>query len=264
MDDLDKFMIGKVLDGGWKVIEPRYIERDTSSTNRMYVARNDNGRPAFVKVYDPRGQGSLQQQELHLQLFRYEKEILDKCGERHLHRVVRALTSGELHAEGILVVTVRYLVFEWADSDVRSQTDLEQRVHLAASLRWLHHMATALQELHFLRIAHQDVRPATVLVMPDRTAKLGQLGRAHDHAYPRPGGDAEPDPTNAPPEVLYGQAFRSHEDRCAGDLYALGSLAVYLFTGVGLNSQMARHMPPIHHWSEWRGSYEDVLDHIRT
>lgn len=54
MDDLDKFMIGKVLDGGWKVIEPRYIERDTSSTNRMYVARNDNGRPAFVKVYDPR------------------------------------------------------------------------------------------------------------------------------------------------------------------------------------------------------------------
>jgi serine/threonine protein kinase len=264
MDDLDEFMLGKVLDDNWKVIEPRHVERDTTTANRTYVAQRTDGRVAFVKVLDPRGHGSLEEQEIQLQQFRYESEILEKCGTRHMRRVVRALTSGELRSTGALSVTVRYLVFEWAESDVRSQTDLEQRVHVATSLRWLHHMATALQELHFSSITHHDVRPANVLIMTNRTAKLGDLGHACDQARPRPGGDCTPDPSCAPPELLYGGNNTSIEDRFAADMYALGSLAIFLFTGVGLNVQMARHMPEMHHWSHWRGSFKDALLHIRA
>ena len=184
MDELDNFMVGKVLDGGWRVVEPRHVERDATSANRTYVAKQADGRTAFVKVLDPRGQKSLEEQEVQLQQFRYESDILAKCGERNMRRVVRALSTGELQVEGTLTVTVRYLVFEWAESDVRSQTDLEQRVHLTMSLRWLRHMATALMELHFSSITHQDVKPANVLVMPNLSAKLGDLGHAYDHARP--------------------------------------------------------------------------------
>ncbi len=265
MDELDIFMLGKSLNGDWTVTEPRHVERDTTTSNRTYVAKRADGHVAFVKVLDPRGQGSLAEQEIQLQQFRYESEILEKCGTRHMKRVVRALTSGELHSEGALSVTVRYLVFEWAESDVRSQTDLEQRVHITTSLKWLHHMATALQELHFSLITHHDVRPANVLlVMPNRTAKLGDSGRACDSARPRPGGDGIPDPLSAPPELLYGGNITAIEDRFAADMYGLGSLAIFLFTGVGLNASMSRYMPQIHHWSHWHGSFKDVLPFVRT
>lgn len=264
MDDLDHIVVGQELDGGWQVLEPRRIEHDRAGANRTYIAKHPDGRTAFVKVLDPRALGSLELLELQVQQFRYEKEILEKCGQRNMRRVVRALTSGELHIEGRLPIVLRYLVFEWADSDVRSQTDLDERVHVAASLRWLHHVATGLQELHFSSISHQDVRPANVLVMPDRAAKIGSLSRAHDQVRPRPGGDAQADPICAPPEVLYGASNRSHEDRRAEDLYALGSLAVFLFTGVGLNARIAHYMPLIHHWTQWQGSFGDMLEHLRS
>jgi len=55
MDDLDNFMVGQMLDGHWRVAEPRYVERDTTSPNRTYVAKHADGHTAFVKVLDAGG-----------------------------------------------------------------------------------------------------------------------------------------------------------------------------------------------------------------
>jgi eukaryotic-like serine/threonine-protein kinase len=87
---------------------------------------------------------------------------------------------------------------------LRSQIDLDERSHLAVVLRWLHHVATGLQQLHFSEIAHQDVKPANILVMADRTAKIGDMGRAHRRAVPMNYLKQERDRTYAAPELLYG------------------------------------------------------------
>ena len=234
LDALDKVLIGRTLDERWRIESKRDVVRDAASRSRSYVARAPNGDPVFVKVLDPSGQGSLAAQQIALDDFAYESQIVERCGDRKMRRVVRGLASGSVLVDGPIPIHVRYLVFEWANSDVRSQLDLDDRSHLAACLRWLHHAATALQELHFSKIAHQDLKPANVLVLSSKAAKIGDLGRAHDHENPRPHGDNRPDPTWAPLKLLYGKGIGSFDERCAADMYQLGSLAVFLFSSAGL------------------------------
>jgi len=50
MDELDSLIIGKTLEGGWVVQEPRHVQRDSPSACRAYLARNAKGANAFVKV----------------------------------------------------------------------------------------------------------------------------------------------------------------------------------------------------------------------
>jgi serine/threonine protein kinase len=264
LDQLDAFLVGKTLPGGWTIENPRVTQRDTPSLCRTYLARGAKGQVAFVKVLDPRGHSVLAEQQIALDEFAYEQQIVDKCRDRHMRRVIRGLDAGSIVAEGQLPVHVRYLVFEWAECDVRSRLDMEEREHFAVTLRWLHHSATALQELHYSKIVHQDLKPANVLVLSNQSAKLGDLGRAHDLERPRPHGDARRDPVWAPLEMLYGHPIRSFDDRCAADMYQLGSLAVFLFTSAGLTVQIERRAPSIHHWTEWAGVFADVLPYLRT
>jgi hypothetical protein len=41
MDELDSLVIGKTLEGGWLVREPRHVQRDSPSACRAYVAAVD-------------------------------------------------------------------------------------------------------------------------------------------------------------------------------------------------------------------------------
>lgn len=166
--------------------EPRHMQRDSASACRSYVAENEKGEYAFVKVLDPRANGSLEEAQKHLSLFIYEKDVVDVCGHRNMHRVIRGLKYGTLKTPEPFSMSLHYLIFEWADCDLRSQIDLDERSHLSVVLRWLHHAATGLQQLHFSEIAHQDIKPANILVMPNRTAKLGDLGRAFSQSVPWP------------------------------------------------------------------------------
>jgi serine/threonine protein kinase len=263
MDELDSLLIGHSLAGGWVVQEPRHVQRDAASACRSYLARNSKGQNAFVKVLDPRANGSLEDAQNNLSQFIYEKDVVDVCTHRNMHRVIRGLEYGTLKTPEPFSFSLHYLVFEWAECDLRSQIDLDERAHLAVVLRWLHHAATGLQQLHFSEIAHQDVKPANILVMPNRTAKLGDMGRAHRHSVPQSSFTQERDPTYSAPELLYGRTIQSFDDRCAADMYAFGGLVFFLVTGTSLNAELTREMATLHHWSTWRGTFEDAMPYVR-
>lgn len=46
MDEFDNLLVGKTLEGGWIVQEPRHVQRDAASAYRAYVARNAKGANA--------------------------------------------------------------------------------------------------------------------------------------------------------------------------------------------------------------------------
>ncbi len=208
--------------------EPRHVQRDSPSACRAYVARNAKGENAFVKVLDPRANGSLQDAQNNISQFIYERAIVDVCTERKMHRVIFGAWNTEFsNTPEPFSASLHYLIFEWAPCDLRSQIDLDERSHLAVVLRWLHHVATGLQQLHFSEIAHQDVKPANILVMENQTAKIGDMGRADRHAVPMNHVKQERDPTYSAPELLYGGIVSSFDYRCAADMYAFGGSAFF-------------------------------------
>jgi serine/threonine protein kinase len=262
MDELDQFLIGRALIDGWTVAQPHLVQRDAATACRSYVARHADGRVAFVKVLDPRADGSLEQAQRRLAQFIYESHITEICGSRNMRRVIRGLAKGVLNTPPPFSLPLHYLIFEWAERDVRSHAEPYEPRHMAMILRWMHHTATAIAELHYSEIVHQDIRPANVVVMPDLSAKLGGLSRAYDQRAPRDSQPQDGDPTYLAPEHLYGEPLRTLEDRFAADMYAFGGSVFFLLRGLSVNAQLSRLLDPMHHWTRWRGSFADVLPYV--
>jgi len=224
------FLLGMTVEDGWEV-----LSRDGSQGGFSvgYLVRHPDGRLAFLKAVDL----SSTFQELNMMValqevserHNFEVALLESC--RHMSRVVSAVTHGQVKVPGA-AVPVPYIILERADADVRA--------HLAAHacdaawiLRCLHHITVGVRQLHSARFAHNDLKPANVLVFNELGAKLGDLGKAVDEVGRSPfSEDHFPgDYQFAPPEVLYleHQADRwLHRLRC--DLYQLGGLTTFLFT----------------------------------
>jgi eukaryotic-like serine/threonine-protein kinase len=46
-------------------------------------------------------------------------------------------------------------------------------------------------------------------------------------------------------------------------MYAFGALVFFLVTGTSLNAELTRELAAIHHWTKWRGSFEDASIYVR-
>jgi serine/threonine protein kinase len=261
MDDLDAFILKTPLIDRWQASEIHEVQRDQPNRCRTYLASNPSGQRGFIKVLPPSTE-DLRMMQLHLEEFFAEKAIVELCAERKMRRIVRALAFGNVTVPGIISVTLHYLVFEWADHDMRSLVTDTDEAQLQAALACMHHMATALQELHLSKIAHQNLRPAAVLRFEDATHKLGDFRHALQAGVPRTEATNFPDATHAPPELLYGKKIESFDDRYAVDMYQLGALGLSLLTGVGATAQLSRQLTGLHHWRNWQGSFADVLPHL--
>lgn len=271
-------LVGLRLNDRWNVESK--VRSDTHATgghfSTSYLAEDDQGNRVFVKALD--FSGALHDHDPAAALnrlteaFVFERDLVRKCGDRGLGRIVRALDDGRVHEPG-WPVPVQYLVFERADEgDVRSFVASMHQLDLAFALRALHHVAVGLSQLHSIDVAHQDLKPSNVLVFDDRSAekakkssKIGDLGRSSTKER-RAAWDAltvAGDRNYCPPEQMYGYASLSWDrHRRATDLYHLGSLIMFFFTGASTTQSLVTHLDTAHLPYAWEGPYEQVLPYV--
>ncbi len=243
-------LLGTEIPDGWQIVEqlPRPgsvgAEDLTGSWfSAGYIAAKGN-KKSFVKVIDihralqQQGASSLMERlkqvtDSHI----FECAILSVCDKAKLDRVVQILQKGEIPPPaGAFPVALPYIMFELADGDVRKIISRSNKIDNAWRFQVLHDVAVGLQQLHSQKIAHQDLKPSNVLLF-DQTkkgAKIGDLGRAsmigtnaaHDELA-IPGAVVY-----APPEQIFGIIPEKwHDRREACDLYHLGSLTTFMFSG---------------------------------
>jgi serine/threonine protein kinase len=120
--------------------------------------------------------------------------------------------------------------------------------------------------LHSANIAHQDVKPSNILVFEEKVSKIADLGSASQKgtSSPRDDRDCAGDPAYAPPELLYGYRDPDWSNRRLGcDAYLLGSMIVFMFTGLNASSLLLSNMATDHHPKNWNGTYPEVLPYLK-
>lgn len=264
--------MGFELKDGWVVVER--LDPGISSGgyfSEQYLVRRPDGTEAFLKALDfspaagaPDLAGALQELT---EAFVFERDLVMHCADGHLSRVITALDHGEIDVPGYgLLSRVPYIVFEKAEHDARVHLSELDELDIAWRLRSMHHVATGLMQLHDRGIAHQDLKPSNVLVFIDSTSKVGDLGRASREGIsaPHDGLLIPGKHTYAPPELLYGYGDPDvRARRRASDMYQLGGLLYFFFTGSGLTPGLAGAIDSSHVWTAWGGPYEDVLPYVR-
>jgi eukaryotic-like serine/threonine-protein kinase len=256
-------LVGQTLAGGWLVTQrlPRSgepgAEHQTGGCFSVGYVATKGARKAFVKALDVQGvienkasgRTLVERLKEMTDSHTFESAILDVCRKAKLDRVVEVIASDQLELPGSLYgLEVPYIMFEMADGDIRKAIGASEKIDAAWKFRVLHDVAVGIQQLHRNAISHQDLKPSNVLVFDqgNALAKIGDLGRSsrrglsanHDgHAVP--GAVAY-----APPEQIFGITPERWEDRREGcDIYHLGALAAFLFTGVVLSANLAQALP---------------------
>jgi serine/threonine protein kinase len=196
--------------------------------------------------------------------FLFEREILQECADRKMSRIVRAIDGGKTSVNG---QTVEYLIFEEAkDGDIRKYLESRAQFNLVWTLTCIHNVCVGVQQLHNASIAHQDLKPSNILHFPEEGEKLADLGRAwHKSKFsPHDALAFAGDLGYAPPELLYRYLDPDESDRRFGaDFYLVGSLILFLFTGLRASQILTSALNPAHGPRAWRGSYDDVLPYLK-
>lgn len=271
-----EYLEGVQLPNGWKV-----LHRLSNSTGGNFgvsyeVERNQGGQTqrAFLKALNLRRIAKeddfARALERHLHAFNFERDTLQVCHNHRMRRIATLLDAGE-HRLPNNILPVCYIVFEFADlGDVRKYLAAYKKFDLAWTLRTLHQIAVALQQLHTHGIAHQDIKPSNVLIFRAFGAKISDLGCADVQERPSqsPRGTERfaGDPSYAPPELLYGEVSLEWKVRRLGcDLYLLGSMIVFFFTGgVSMTGLLKSKIHSQHAAANWPHDYRLVLPYVNA
>ncbi|NUP55822.1 MAG: protein kinase [Gemmatimonadaceae bacterium] len=266
-------LLGRTLKDDWTVVEhiPRRADATGGHFSESYIVQNPAGERAFLKALDfsealtsPDPARALQPLTA---AYNFERDLLFRCRDRRLDRVVVALDDGSVLVDTTSPAgVVQYLIFELADGDIRKHLKIAAAFDLAWALRSLHQVAIGITQLHANQIAHQDLKPSNVMVFGAKSSKVGDLGRAaaKGEQPPHEGFPVAGDRSYAPPEFLYGATPTDWAPRRLGcDAYLLGSMQAFLFTGVGITSMWMAELDPQYHWKNWRGTFAEVLPYVR-
>lgn len=266
---------GIALDGGWTVLDAVPLDPNVQTGGAFsagYIVEKE-GIKAFLKALDfsKAMSASSHIDELNKLTSEYifERDILEICANARMSRVIRILGHGSIDVDPTLpfgIGKVSYLIFELAEADIRKHLSFVGSVEFAWIFKLMHQTCVAIQQLHGRDIAHQDLKPSNVLLFDKENTKIADLGRAvskmrsspHD-ALAIPG-----DTGYTAPEFLYGYHASDWTDhRESSDLYLLGSLLVFMFTGVSMTQVLFSKIDKAR-WPKfldggWAGSYAEVL-----
>lgn len=271
---------GVTLASGWTV-KSRVAKRpsDTGgSFGTCYLATKD-GETAFVKAIDFRRAFHEEQFLSVLNVLTshvlWEKELLEFCADHSMSRIVRLLDYEDFIHErdgSDQTKKVCCLVFEVGKGDLRRHFDIRVAPDKSWRLRVVRDIALALDQLHRRGIAHLDVKPSNVILVGDlgkraEAMKLGDLGRSvrKGRAGPFDALTWPGDKNYMPPEKWYGyKSAQWNDEREAADVYLLGSLAVYLLTGVPMNTLLFNEVPEAFKPWNYRGDFDEQLVDVLT
>ncbi len=154
---------------------------------------------------------------------RFEQEFF--AAQRLDHpNIVRALDFGETGG-------VPYLVMEFVEGESLGQKiQREGRLSEAEAIRIIAQVAQGLHRAHKMNLVHRDIKPDNVMVMPDGTAKLCDLGLVKEL-------EADLNLTRTgrglgTPHFMAPEQFRNAKNadaRC--DIYSLGATLYMMVTG---------------------------------
>jgi serine/threonine protein kinase len=265
---------GLTLPNGWLVRE--IIARHPNGTGGTFSLsyRVERGSEVgflkafdFAVAFDP-GVNTPQMLQILGSAYDYEREILEHCRQRKLSHVVQAIDHGQVQVPGLSQMEGRvyYLIFEMAAGDVRCQIDRNTRFDAAWCLQALKDASLGLWQVHRQLIAHQDMKPSNVLHFGDRGFKIADFGRSSRRGQNvwYDNHNIAGDKSYAPPEQIYGHIHSDFIPRRMGcDLYMLGNLASFLFSGVNVTSQLFARLDPQFHPTSWNSDYADVLPYLQ-
>lgn len=279
MDDFcsAEYLEGLELPNGWKVLSRISPSATGGNFGISYLVERQNGtnvQRAFLKALSLRQLAKeadfARALEQHVAAFNFERDTLELCRSRRMRRVAQVLDAGQ-HKMPNQTIPVCYIIFELADAgDVRKHLSLVKQFNLAWTLRTLHQVAVGMKQLHTHGIAHQDVKPSNVLLFEAFGAKIGDLGCAdlkeNPSKSPRGAFRFAGDPSYAPPELFYNEISLDWSVRRLGcDLYLLGSLIVFFFTGgASMTALLRKKIAPPHSPSTWPHDYRTVLPYVRN
>lgn len=267
-------LLNLTLHNDWLVV--RHIQRSPNGSggtfSHSYIARKGE-REAFVKAFDfsrafEPGVPTLLILNNLIASYEHERRILEHCKTHRLRNVALAIDHGEISVPGMTEMEGRvyYLIFESALGDVRSQIDEAEALDAYWCLRALGHTSLGLWQLHREHIAHQDIKPSNILLYPDDIFRVADLGRSSQqgHQIAHDSQKIPGDRTYAPPELLYGYTHSDFKIRRFGaDIYLLGNLAAFLFSGANITELLLTHLEKQYHWRNWNSEYNKVLPYIQ-
>lgn len=268
-------LVATTLPGGW-VLEEQIGAYHGKTGGNFCVGykASRNGTKAFVKVVDILS-ALTTPGDFVSALFnataavKSERAVLELCGAGRLSRVVQMLDSGQYQVPAFAntaLENIFFFVFELAHSDVRKQMVPGDTTQITWKLCVLSDVALAIDQLHRVGVSHQDIKPSNVLAMgppgSNSLHKVGDFGRAIQRTVPGPfDSDVFPGDTRyAPLAVDYGLREPEWTDgRTSTDLYLLGLMTVFLFTGVNLTALQRSLTPDVLKGQNWAGSFREAL-----
>lgn len=266
---------GVVLESGW-VIGPKVLKKIGASGANFgicYTATRGN-ETAFCKAVDFRKAFSESDflaavSELANHAI-WEKEVMEYCGEHGLSKIIRLLDHQYVllpAAQGDVTKRISCLLMEVGDGDLRNELNLKLSPSTSWKLYVMRDVALAIDQLHRKGIAHLDVKPSNVIAVGNGSSarasmKLGDLGRVVRKGLAGPF-DAQiwpGDPNYRPPEKWYGlRSAQWNDEREAADAFLLGSLLVFLLTGIPMSTLLYHEIPEPYRPGIYRGDFDDAL-----
>lgn len=286
-------LLNRTLKDGWVLTEK--LEKKSGDSGGTfgtgYLATRGDGALAFVKAIDyvsAMSSGDIASALLKVtREFQFEREVMEYCTIKGMSKVLRFYGHDEISADGSNnpMMKVSCLIMEAGDKDLRRLVNTNG-AGTAAGCAWnmfiICDVAQAVSQLHGGGIAHHDIKPSNVIatrpagkvnhqeaspapaggVRARQEVKIGDLGRVlrRDQDGPFNGYGFAGDQRYQPLESFYSHVPTDWVDsREAADAYMVGSIVVYLYTGVSLQDLIGRYIQPPFYPENWRGSYDQAL-----